>query len=78
VIVLINSRINIPIPPKLNWHKIFFACMYTQIMAPHKILVFSDLFNIIIFSSVLNETKEGHLHVGHTRILHPHGPKIGP
>jgi hypothetical protein len=31
VIVLVNSHINIPIPPKSNWHEIFFASMYSPI-----------------------------------------------
>ena len=43
---------------------IFFASMYIQIMAPHKILGFSDDFNIIIFFSMLHETIEVYYMLG--------------
>ena len=56
----------------------FFASMYTQIMAAHKILGFLIIFFIIMFFFVLKGTKEAQLHVGHTRILHPPWQKIGP
>ena len=61
-----------------KWLQIFFASMYIQIMAPHKILGFSDNFFIIIFFFMLDGTKETQLHVGHTRILHLPRPKISP
>ena len=48
---------------------IFFASMYTQIMAPHKILGFSVYFLFIIFFSVPNETKEGEFHLGPNRFF---------
>ena len=57
---------------------IFFANVYTQIMAPHKNIGFLIIFFIFIFFFVLNGTKDAQLHVGHTRILHPPRPKIGP
>jgi hypothetical protein len=56
----------------------FFASIYTQIMALHKILDFLIIFFIIIIFFVLDGTKLAHLHVGHTRILYPPRPKIGP
>ena len=64
--------------PMSKWLEIFLASMYTQIKSPHKILSFFVNFIIIIFFSVLNETKEAQLHVGHTRILHPPRLKICP
>ena len=61
-----------------KWLEFFFVSMYTEIMTPYKILGFFIIFFVIIFFLVLNGTKEAQLHVGHTRILHPPWPKIGP
>ena len=44
-----------------KWLEFFLASMYTPIKAPHKILGFFYHFLFIIFSCVLNETKEGEL-----------------
>ena len=57
-------------PPMLKWLEIVLESMYTKIKAPHKILGFSDHFFINIFFSVLNETKEGELHLGPNRFFH--------
>ena len=55
--------------PMQKWLKIFLATMYTQSKTPHRILGFSDHF-LLIYFSVLNETKEGELHLGHNRFFH--------
>ena len=47
-----------------KWLENFFASMYTQIMTPHKILGFLNIFFIIIFFFVLNGQKRPNYMLG--------------
>jgi len=53
-----------------KWLEIFLAVIYTQNMAPHKILDFSDNYFYYYIFFVPCETKYGELHIENNIILH--------
>ena len=53
----------------LKWLEIFLAVIYTQNMAPHKILDFSDNYFYYYIFFVPRETKYGELYIENARIF---------
>jgi hypothetical protein len=62
----------------LNGLKFLLQARSPKLWSHTRSLFFLIIFSIIIFFSMPHETKEGHLHVRHIRILQPHRPKIDP